>query len=165
MNDDNKPTREELPSEDNGHVDEDYQRTIPLPDYSQVEQFFTPIEAPVTEAIKPESGAYYLQLSISGRTRLIHFRDEEYITIGRFDTPMSNHLDLTPHNALENGISRFHGRLVDHKGTLHYVDTHSTNGSYLNGMRMKPEAPYALRDGDRLMLGRLLIRVYQGHPE
>jgi hypothetical protein len=68
-------------------------------------------------------------------------------------------VDLSPFAAEEKGVSRCHVRIV-HKGALVYVgDLGSLNGSWINGFGLPPQNERLLRDGDRLRLGKLEIKV------
>ncbi len=57
----------------------------------------------------------------------------------------------------DDGISRYHTRIVSVPGGRKVVDLGSTNGTYLNGSRVE-EAP--LYDGDRIQMGRSTVLKY-----
>jgi hypothetical protein len=68
-------------------------------------------------------------------------------------------VDLSPFAADEKGVSRCHIRII-HKGALIYIsDLGSLNGTWLNGFGVPPHNERLLRDGDRLRLGRLEVKV------
>lgn len=73
-------------------------------------------------------------------------------------------VDLSPYGAAEQGVSRRHLRLWGTDAGLFALDMNSTNGTLLNGQRMRPDTPYRVTDGDLLALGRLtfVLRVLQG---
>ena len=54
---------------------------------------------------------------------------------------------------VEHMISRFHCEIERRGGQLYVSDLHSSNGTYLNGMLLKPNAPALLRRGARIDLG------------
>ncbi len=66
-------------------------------------------------------------------------------------------VDLTPVRGLEAGVSRRHARLIVQNDHLRIVDLGSTNGTYINGLRLPPHEPVDLRDGDEVYLGRLKL--------
>lgn len=67
--------------------------------------------------------------------------------------------DLTPYGAHENGVSHLHLKII-RKGDMIYVaDLGSTNGTFLNGIRLMPKQERVLRNGDELILGRLRLHV------
>ncbi len=59
------------------------------------------------------------------------------------------------------GLSRTHARLMLLANDYVFQDLASTNGSYINGMRLDPSKPRALRDGDRVQLGSSLSLRFQ----
>lgn len=82
------------------------------------------------------------------------------ITLGR----VTSDIDLSPLDALENGVSRNHV-IVQRRGeTLIISDLDSSNGSYLNGQRLYPHEVRVLRHGDELRLGKLVSRIRFYHP-
>lgn len=85
---------------------------------------------------------------------------EGYV-IGRADdaTRYIPDIDLLPYGAREFGVSRKHAVLVRYRGGVHIVDLNSVNGTYINGERLAPEIPYALNDGDKIMLGNLELII------
>ena len=60
-------------------------------------------------------------------------------------------------------VSRDHARIVCREGSYYIVDLGSTNGTWVQGQRVAPEAP--LSDGDVIKLGavELLFRARLGH--
>ncbi|MEW6579775.1 MAG: FHA domain-containing protein [Chloroflexota bacterium] len=101
----------------------------------------------------------------------LHFRDSDAVMIldvdreiilGRAHSEPSVPLpdvDLSPHGALEKGVSRNHLALMRDHDTVVVSDMGSANSTYLNGQRLMPYEPRILRDNDELRLGRLVIRV------
>jgi hypothetical protein len=102
---------------------------------------------------------------------IIHIRDAaEPVTIapgtefliGRHDTSsgITPDLDLTPHGALEKGVSRIHAALRRGEDVLSIVDLDSANGTFLNGQRLAANQSRLLRDGDEIRLGKLVMHIY-----
>ena len=84
------------------------------------------------------------------------------IMIGRKDptTGEAPAIDLTPYNAVEQGVSRRHAAIVRKDGgSLQIVDQGTPNGTFLNGQRLIANQPRILRDGDELRLGKLVLSV------
>jgi len=73
-------------------------------------------------------------------------------------------VDLGPYNAAEMGVSRRHLKLWATDAGLFALDMESTNGTLLNGQRLRPNTPYRVGDGDVLSLGKLtfVLRVLGG---
>jgi two-component system cell cycle response regulator len=55
-------------------------------------------------------------------------------------------------------VSRHHAAInLDAQGIVRLTDVGSTNGTYLNGRRLRPHTPFRLKDGDRVQLGSSVI--------
>ncbi len=102
---------------------------------------------------------------------ILHVRDEadpviiypeDEFLMGRHDkaSGIKPDLDLTPHGALEGGVSRIHAALRRGDEVLSIVDLDSANGTFLNGQRLAANQPRLLRDGDEIRLGRLVFHIY-----
>jgi dihydroxyacetone kinase DhaKLM complex PTS-EIIA-like component DhaM len=100
---------------------------------------------------------------------ILHIRDSEElirpnkrVILGRYDGSSSPKpdLDLTPHGALEKGVSRIHAAIYRTEDTLTLVDMGSSNGTMLNGHRLVRDQPRVLRDGDEIRLGKLVAHIY-----
>ena len=69
-------------------------------------------------------------------------------------------IDLAAFQGLEHGVSRRHAILRRFGPDVAIVDLGSTNGTWLNGIRIQPHQPVILRNGDRLLVARLPIQIY-----
>jgi pSer/pThr/pTyr-binding forkhead associated (FHA) protein len=119
-----------------------------------------------------------VNVRLSGTTTLntntmviIHFQEDNErvvlqqqieVVIGRTDEKQQTYpdLDLTPHGALEKGVSRLHAAIRRDEDRLMLVDLNSANGTYLNGKQMIPNQPHILRDGDEIRFGKLVSHIY-----
>jgi hypothetical protein len=86
------------------------------------------------------------------------------MTMGRYDLEMDEkaHLDLMPYGGQRAGVSRMHAVLYRTQHTISLADLGSTNGTYLNGMRLVPHQPRLLREGDEIRLGNMQFHVSFG---
>ncbi len=103
-----------------------------------------------------------LQLEVQGHGGApIQVCVQDQLVIGRLvpDTPDQPDIDLTPYGAQRNGVSRRHVLITKEGNLLKVADLHSTNGTYLNGVRLQPRQPRLLRTGDQLSLGQLVVKV------
>ncbi len=75
-------------------------------------------------------------------------------TQGRVD------IDLSPFDALPLGVSRVHAEVAVRPDGVFVTDLGSTNGTWVNGVRLQPHAPHLLRHGDMLALGKLIFQVF-----
>lgn len=79
--------------------------------------------------------------------------------LGRFTSGKTGEIDLTPHGALQKGVSRIHAQLIMQDGKLYIMDMGSSNGTYVHKKRLKPQELSLVRKGDELLLGRMRIQV------
>ncbi len=68
-------------------------------------------------------------------------------------------VDLTPHDAHEEGVSRLHAQLQLFNDRVCVEDLGSRNGTFVNGERLAPYVEHPLYDGDWLKLGKFMILV------
>lgn len=83
------------------------------------------------------------------------------IKLGRFN-PLQRHaneLDLTPYEAVDRGVTRFHARIHVENNQLFITDMESTNGTYIRGIKAIANHPTLLHKGDEVMLGQLPIQI------
>ncbi len=89
------------------------------------------------------------------------------LTLGRHDPTehLSVDVNLISFGGYRMGVSRRHMRInPPHQNTITIQDLGSSNGTYLNGQRLRFEERYGLCHGDELKLGDLTIYVYFVHP-
>lgn len=55
----------------------------------------------------------------------------------------------------DDTISRMHARFVREDDHIFIVDLHSTNGTYVNGVRLEPDNKVELQAGDQIAMGKL----------
>lgn len=58
----------------------------------------------------------------------------------------------------EGFISRNHARITSSNGHYHIVDLNSANGTFVNNTVLIPNKPQTLEHGDRIRLGRVVLR-------
>lgn len=100
-------------------------------------------------------------LLIRGMVERLVLKEKTPITLGRTDIKSRTipDVDLTPYGALDRGVSREHATLHIEGDRIFVTDLGSTNGTFLNGLRLRAHTPTAIRKGDELMLGRLAVQV------
>lgn len=85
------------------------------------------------------------------------------IVLGRQvpNAPVQTFVDLTLFGGHIKGVSRLHAVIRrSPSGSVEVKDLASSNGTWLNGIRLEPNLPRLLKSGDRLTLGSLLVYVY-----
>jgi len=92
--------------------------------------------------------------------------DRTEFTLGRVSEaqPIMPDIDLTPYQAYANGVSRLHAVLKRDGNRVFVMDLGSSNGTYLNGKRLTPNAEQTLSHGDMLALGKLKIQILLKNP-
>ncbi len=124
-----------------------------------------PLSAAGTDYFMPNA---VLRIEIEGGPEPILIKPRQELIFGRRDpaTGAMPDIDLTPYAGYRMGVSRRHAaiRSAD-ESHLDIWDLGSSNGTFLNGQRLNAHRPYRLRDGDRLRLGQMIIRLFFQPPE
>ena len=97
----------------------------------------------------------------AGSTPMLVYPKQEII-IGRRDPSTGGmpDVDLTAYAGYRMGVSRRHAAIRLYDRQLHLSDLGSSNGTFLNGIRLVAHRPYQLRDGDEVRLGQMVLRLY-----
>jgi pSer/pThr/pTyr-binding forkhead associated (FHA) protein len=107
-----------------------------------------------------EGGTIYLSIE-RVNSPITRYVRKVPIILGRQETGglKREDVDLEPYRARERGVSRRHARIYAAEGQLYIEDLKSSNGTLLNGEALDPLTPYRLRDGDELVLGRMMVWI------
>jgi hypothetical protein len=102
-----------------------------------------------------------LRMEIDGATTPILVYPKVETSLGRRDPAGGTmpDVDLTSYAAYRMGVSRRHALLLLKEKRLQIVDLGSSNGTMVNGVKLVPHQPRALRDGDQLSLGKMSLRL------
>jgi predicted ATPase len=109
----------------------------------------------------PPGSMFVIQLEDSSEVYQIRTAEINELVIGRYD-PFSGsipEIDMNPFGGLEKGVSRRHAFITRQENSLHIVDLGSTNGTYLNGQKLTPRQPRAIRDGDEVRIAKLPLFI------
>lgn len=100
-----------------------------------------------------------LHLIDSGQ--LIPLDERKEYTLGRVNEgqPVTPDIDLNPYHAFENGVSRLHAVIKRAENRAVIVDLGSSNGTFVNGIRLSPQAETPLKNGDLIALGKLKFQI------
>lgn len=103
----------------------------------------------------------WLSLHIVESGQILPLAERTEFTLGRISEgqPIVPDVDLTPYNAYANGVSRLHCAIKWIEGQVYVIDLGSSNGTYLNGVRLTPYTETPVSDGDILYLGKLKIQL------
>ncbi len=102
-----------------------------------------------------------LRVKVVSSGRIITLPATIEVTVGRQDTEHGIHpnLDLTTDGGLEGGVSRLHCKIHQRASVYQIEDVGSANGTFLNSERLTPYLPQALRDGDKVQVGRVELEI------
>jgi len=106
-------------------------------------------------------GGSTLKLVVTDTGEEISLPEKDEILLGRED-PVSAifpDIDTTPFNGEDDGVSRKHARIFQQGNEYYIEDLESVNSTFLNKVKLEPNTPSSIVDGDELMLGRLKFRV------
>ena len=88
----------------------------------------------------------------------------EEVVLGRVDNPMPVStepiVNMSTLQAFELGVSRTHAALRRYEKQLYIVDMKSSNGTWVDNVRLNPYVPVLLHSGDSVMLGKLKLYIY-----
>jgi len=98
-----------------------------------------------------------LFIATSGVALPIPLLDE--VVVGRLDPmqALSPDLNLEPFGGGSAGVSRQHARLLRRVDGWYIEDLRSTNGTYLNEVRLLPYRPVRIRSGDLLRFAQMTL--------
>ena len=100
-----------------------------------------------------------LHLLDTGQVLPLSERNE--FTLGRISEgqPIMPDIDLSPYQAYANGVSRLHAVIKREGNQVLLMDLGSSNGTYINGKRLNPNAEQNLKNGDVVALGKLKLQI------
>jgi hypothetical protein len=103
----------------------------------------------------------WISLNMVESGQILPLADRTEFTLGRSaeGQPIVPDVDLSPHNAYANGVSRLHAVLKLIQDQIVIMDLGSSNGTYLNGSRLKPYVETPVTHGDVIYLGKLKMQV------
>jgi serine/threonine protein kinase len=103
-----------------------------------------------------------LFIATSGVALSIPLLDE--VVVGRTDPmlPQPPDVDLQPYGGGSAGVSRHHARFLHRPEGWFLEDLQSTNGTYLNEVRLLPHRPVRLNSGDLVRFGQLTLIFEEG---
>ena len=115
-------------------------------------------EVPAEEEVTPP---LCLKLTILDSGRDVEVPLTKEVNIGRLDLTSASfpQVDLTSDGGLEEGVSRRHAKITRRGNEVFIEDLGSINGTFLNRKKLTPYLPQALKSGDELQLGKLILRV------
>lgn len=105
-------------------------------------------------------------LTVLGQEQPILIKGGGRIVLGRYSPgEVAPSVDLTPYNAGLLGVSRQHAVITRPEKTYLLQDLGSTNGTWLNEVKLTPNKTYTLQSGDLIRVGQLALYVYFDTPK
>jgi hypothetical protein len=117
-------------------------------------------KSPRDKDLSTQSGTW-ISLHLLDSGHILAFSERLEFTLGRLsdNQPIEPDIDLSPYKAFDNGVSRLHAVIRQNDGNVSVMDLGSSNGTYVNGIRLMPNVPLILRHGDILSLGKLKMQI------
>jgi predicted component of type VI protein secretion system len=103
----------------------------------------------------------WISLHIVESGQILPLAERAEFTLGRSadGQPIVPDVDLSSYNAYANGVSRLHAAIKLVNNRIVVLDLGSSNGTYLNGVRLSPCIETPVAHGDLIYLGKLKIQV------
>jgi len=103
----------------------------------------------------------WISLHIIESGQILPLAERTEVTLGRSaeGQPIVPDVDLSSYNAYANGVSRLHAAIKLVNKRIVVVDLSSSNGTYLNGVRLSPYIETPVSHGDLIFLGKLKIQL------
>lgn len=104
---------------------------------------------------------WVIEFRVVGTASTIQAQVHEAMIIGRSDPQAGIYpdIDLAPHGAQGNGVSRQHAAVLARDNRIRVKDLGSVNGTRLNGYPLAPQQEYRMRHGDELEIGQVKLQV------
>jgi len=108
-----------------------------------------------------KQGTTWITLHLLETGDILPVSERNEFTMGRLsdNQPIEPDIDLTPFKAFDNGVSRLHAVIRKSQGNVVLVDLGSSNGTYVNGLRIMPNIEQPIRHGDIVALGKLKMQI------
>jgi hypothetical protein len=132
------------------------QKIRPAEDLMEVERNTDQLTGPSAMPLQS-----WISLHIIDSGQILPLADRTEFTLGRSaeGQPIVPDVDLSPYNAYANGVSRLHAAIKLIQNMVVVVDLGSSNGTYLNGVRLSPYIETPVSHGDLIYVGKLKIQI------
>jgi len=119
------------------------------------------LQVPYSEEQAPKQAITKVSLLLLESGIVLDFSGKSEYTLGRLseNQPIEPDIDLSAYKAFDNGVSRLHAVIKQIAAKVVLVDLGSSNGTYINGLRIPPHVDYSMQHGDILALGKLKMQI------
>ena len=114
-------------------------------------------ETSVIDSTELEHTKIRLTVVASGQEIVASGQSE--LMVGRTHKNIVADIDLGPYGGSRAGVSRRHCRLLHRDSQWYIEDLASTNGSFINGVKIAPHEPVLLGDGDLIRCGQIELKL------
>jgi hypothetical protein len=114
-------------------------------------------ETSVIDSTELEHTKIRLTVVASGQEIVASGQSE--LMVGRTHKNIVADIDLGPYGGSRAGVSRRHCRLLHRDSQWYIEDLASTNGSFINGVKIAPHEPVSLGDGDLIRCGQIELKL------
>jgi pSer/pThr/pTyr-binding forkhead associated (FHA) protein/ribosomal protein L32 len=104
-----------------------------------------------------------LRLQVEGTPKplLLKLTQNHPLVFGRRDQSAPDvNVDLSPYGGYHRGLSRRHAAMELRDQRLEIWDLGSSNGTYLNGIRLGADQRHQLRESDEVRFGQMVIQIF-----
>ena len=133
---------------------EDFSQELMKVRYELSQSVVTPLPGSFQQIQRDEQELKVRLRLTSGGQEILASGQAEFI-IGRAYKTMAPDIDLGPYGGSKAGVSRRHARLSHSQGGWLAEDLGSTNGTYINGIRLTPNKPVSLTPSDLIRCGQI----------
>ncbi len=136
---------------------EDFSQALMKARYELSQAIVTPLPVPINSPpIAEASAKVRLRVNPGGQEILASSQTE--LVVGRAHKTVAPDIDLAPYGGSQAGVSRRHGRLIRQGSHWMAEDLGSRNGTFINGIRLEPNQPKALMEGDLIRFGKVELQ-------
>lgn len=124
-----------------------------------------PVEVDGTKVLVSANGLIpkRLRVIMPDKSEMVFDSLLPHLTVGRSSTVNTRRIDIDMelYDKGYFGVSRFHAMIIpDSQHGLIIKDMQSTNGTYINGKKLKANETYPLADGDFVKFGNLKVQLF-----
>ncbi|MBN1995783.1 MAG: protein kinase [Anaerolineae bacterium] len=115
-----------------------------------------------TESVKAKRREPKVRLTVSPGGQEILISGQPELIIGRASKDKVPGIDLAPYGGSKAGVSRQHSRLVNQDNEWFIEDLSSTNGTFVNGIKLTPRQMVTLKNNDLIRCGQIELHFLIG---
>lgn len=135
--------------------------TVTIPSSDLIKEKEKVVEEPVFPEPPADKSESNVALYLVDADEYIHIDERAEITVGRETEGQMvvPDIDLGPFDAYQAGVSRLHVHLNLSGPQMTIKDLGSSNGTLVNGVKLKPHTNQIIQNGDILTIGNLEIQI------